>query len=329
MADELHDKEDNENSNENVNEKKNEPVNWAGANSEQCINYITSIINVDLEKLPHLKGEQLKNLSLTQQRAMAISAEGLFNNSKKIVDGKLPQGQNIVILKEESSQTVVRQFKELFTLKKKQKKEVKFDDIKEMVSDEDDDINELEMNNNMRTRYGNNGNYRNSRGGGRLRGRVQIVQQRRNHNHTHNGNGHSYGSRKRSYGRMMSENDNSNAAAPAITRGFEKVWKQMKELEFVGVRKFGNKNGEIMYFWWKNGRPMASTERPIGYADGDNINDPGFQDKMKRDKFFGYNRRRPTHGRRNNRVCNYALCIFLHFGMRVYFFGISLILHNV
>ena len=97
-----------------------------------------------------------------------------------------------------------------------------------------------------------------------------------------------------------------------ITRGFETVYERIKKEGFRGFRKFKNAKGDEMYLWWSNGKCMASRDRPIGCADGDDINDKGFQEKMKNDKFFDYNQRCPRHrGGRSNRVCNVVCSPFV------------------
>ena len=305
---------DNDNSVENGESHKdkiNEPVDWSMATKEQCVDYIEKVLSIDTTKAQHLQRANLLNLSITQQRALAINAEGMVNSSRGAPEGKLHKGQTVVILDEPTSADVITQFKEFYaidmkTREAKQKEEKEKENNNNNRDDIFEEMNEFDNNNQFGyTKYGR---------GGKRHGFANHPRSglKGISNSSHNGGRYTqYTGRKRKRSQINDDNF-QQIKEPVITRGFEAIYEQLKKEGFRGFRKFKNGKGEEMYFWWSNGKCMASNKRPIGCADDDDIHDKGFQAKMRNDKFFSYNRRRPIYrGGRSNRVC---LClVFIYF----------------
>ena len=315
MAEETHDTE--VSSNNNDNEQQPEKINWSLSNKEDCVKYIRASLSEEQCQKNNYKEETLKALELRQLQAMAISTETLVEKIYCLKQGtRLPKGVGIPTPTIRNAAEMILRHNEDCIREARQLEQ-------EAIDNEMDDIDELEELEDISDTLhsGNANNSNNSKQRPNVRRRVRFGGSINSRKSTQKqppitGN-------KRGYGAAFSNSNNNNKnkqkdGPTKISPSFQKIWEKVKSAEFNDVKVYKNKEGEIRYFWWQDGRPVCSDEPPIGYALGDNLEDESFQFQLRNDNFFNYNRRRSSTMGRQSRVCNNSVFVFRLFCFRFF-----------
>ena len=305
------------NNNENNSEDPHVAIDYTTWETGKCIDLIISVQNFDKHAATETKEKyelfNLTKLKASQLHAMSFLIDGRKGQGKLTENGKLHVNEELEIPSPAHAETIISyhklQIQHAKSILNKQQQNNQLPDQLQHSSIMDGGIfsdNKLMEQGFTIQNFGARTQHRPYLRGGQYAPTTRITAQSSLSNSNTNSNGNITG-HKRNRNVSFAENTNSNNGTDNqntnnvqnnttnnnngntnshILSGFEAAWDYVKNNYFHGFHKITNANGNTRYFWWKNGEPMVSCVRPLGSADGDDIDDPSFHNKLRDDPYF-------------------------------------------